>query len=113
MLRATGIEREVDPRRFLTERQTRKMSTRPYMILQFAHHLAAKHGGPDRVEVFARSYASLNGRPYRVLVDPGVDLAAEPRRFLTAYPWIRPLDPGLERFESRQDRPPPNTVTIW
>ena len=41
------------------------------------------------VEVFADSYVSLNGRPAVQLVDPTIDLAAEPFRPF-GQPWILP-----------------------
>jgi hypothetical protein len=61
----------------LTPLQTRMMATQPDMILSYAQHLARRiaqrrgHG----VEVRADVRVSLNGRPQRHLIDPGVDLA--------------------------------------
>ena len=70
---------------FLTSRQEDKMAGDPEMILQFAHHLKRTLGD---VEVRVRTNTSLNRRPPRQLVDPTVDLAAQPRT-LWAAPWIR------------------------
>ena len=72
------------------------MSTRPDMILQFAHHLAAlwESEGYEGIEVRTRVMASLNGRPRQLLIDPDVDLAREPRSLLPAS-WIVPLTTPL------------------
>ncbi|MCG8407328.1 MAG: HTTM domain-containing protein [Phycisphaerales bacterium] len=81
---------------YLTRRQIRKMSQRPDMILQFAHHLADKYremGHPD-VEVRAQVQSSLNGRKYQALIDPDANLAAEERNLRTAS-WIMPLTEPL------------------
>jgi vitamin K-dependent gamma-carboxylase len=82
----------VDPTDVLSSWQYSKMAIRPEMIRQFAHHLAdlsAENGVPG-VEVYAWTQASLNGRPTQQLVDPRVDLAAEPVSF-GAPDWVRPL----------------------
>lgn len=83
---------EVDPHAYLTPWQLQKMSNRPDMILQFSHHLAdeLRGQGRERVEVRAQVMASLNGRPPQWLIDPTVDLAAQPRNLEPAS-WIVPL----------------------
>lgn len=88
-----GRQREVDPRELLTRRQYRKMSTRPDLILQFAHELARREAanGQPGVEVRARVRASLNGRRKTLLVDPSVDLSRQPWS-LRPSPWIVPFD---------------------
>jgi len=77
---------------FLTSRQERKMSTRPHMILEFAHFLAGRYREKEgrEVEVRVEASCSLNGRAWQLLVDPEVDLAAEPRN-LWPRSWIVPL----------------------
>lgn len=88
----TGARRQIDPRDYLNRRQLREMSRRPDMILQFAHHVAdleqARTGVRPVVNV--RVVASLNARPYQELIDPTVDLAAQPDRLAPAH-WIVPL----------------------
>ena len=87
---------EVPPRLYLTARQTQKMSTRPDMILQMAHHMArdqaARRGSNRPFEVRAQVTASLHGRDRQLLVDPTVNLAAE-KRSLRPARWILPLSP--------------------
>ncbi len=74
---ASGKKWEVNPQKFLSSRQVRKMVGRPDMILQFSHYLSryyAHHGYPA-VEVYVDSYAILNGhKPRRQLVKSDVDL---------------------------------------
>lgn len=100
---ATGTEWTIRPEDVLTRRQARKMSTRPDMVLQFAHRLAAdaEAAGFKSAHVYATVEASLNGRPPRPLIDPSVDLAAEPRSW-RPKPWVLPFDappPVAERPE--------------
>jgi vitamin K-dependent gamma-carboxylase len=79
---------------YLTPRQVTKMSTRPDMILQFAHFVARDQARRRQIthplEVRALVMASLHGRPARLLIDPKVDLAAE-KRSLGHADWILPL----------------------
>jgi hypothetical protein len=91
---ASGKTWVVDPRRELLPWQARKMSGRPDMTLQYAHHLAEDYrarGFPE-VEVRARVEASLNARPRQLLIDSDVDLARV-RPSLGPSPWIVPLEP--------------------
>jgi hypothetical protein len=83
---------EVNPGAYLTPRQLDKMSARPDMILQFSHYLAheLRQQGHAQIEIRARVMASLNGRQLQLLIDPAVNLAAQPRTLAPA-PWITPL----------------------
>lgn len=93
---ASGQTWVVHPGEYLTPWQEARMAARPDMILQFAHHLARqlRPPGGGRVEVRASVEASLNGREPQLLIDPAVDLAAEPRT-LGAARWIVPLAQSL------------------
>ena len=77
---------------FLTFRQNEKMSSRPHMILEFAHFLARHYRENEgrEVEVRVQTSCSLNGRAPQLFIDPEVNLAAEPRT-LWPKPWIVPL----------------------
>jgi vitamin K-dependent gamma-carboxylase len=85
----------VSPAFHLTPRQVTKMSTRPDMLLQFAHHIARDQARrrkiPHSLQVRALVTASLHGRPPGLLIDPNADLAAQ-RRSLGHASWILPLD---------------------
>jgi vitamin K-dependent gamma-carboxylase-like protein len=88
---------EIDPNVQLTSWQYSKMSTRPDMILQYAHHVARdlRAQGYSDVEIHALVWVSLNGRKPALLVDPDVDLAAEKRSALGGADWVLPLHEPL------------------
>ncbi len=74
--------------------QFRKMLINPDMILQFAHHQARslEQRGYRDVKIYAADLrVALTGRPYQQFIDPTVNLADEPRRLFTPYPWVLPL----------------------
>jgi hypothetical protein len=83
---------EVDPRDYLTRRQTRKMIVRSDMIHQFANYLEEvwREAGHADVEVYADVMKSLNGRPVQRYIDPDVDLTAVPLGYLRADAWVLP-----------------------
>lgn len=91
---ALGETWEIVPGEFLTARQESVMSGHPDMIHQFAIHVARQYEKDYgmRVEVRAKASASLNGRKSAVLIDPAVNLAAEPRG-ISAKRWITPVPP--------------------
>ncbi len=83
---------EVNPRDYLSHRQTWKMMTRSDMIHQFANHLEAiwREAGHEDVAVRAEIWKSLNGRPPQRFIDPDVDLTAVPRAYARSDPWVLP-----------------------
>ena len=86
----TGREEIVRPRDSLEDRQYRKLTTHPDMILQYAHHLRQLRAGPQgkRIAIYGEFHARLNGRPRQRLVDNTVDLARE-EWSLWGYPdWV-------------------------
>ncbi len=99
---ATGEQWEIDSAAYLTGWQERKMSTRPLMIWQFSHFLAEEmqRQGRGDVEMKVQARISLNGRARQDLIDPTVDLAAQPYSFLHTLapsPWVVPLHEPLRR----------------
>lgn len=88
----TSARWRIDLEAWLTRRQIANMATRPDMILQYAHHVADQQQALTgrRPIITAHVTASLNGRPAQVLIDPTVNLAAQP---MTLWPatWIVPL----------------------
>jgi vitamin K-dependent gamma-carboxylase len=87
----SGREWRVAATDYWTRYQASMMATQPDMILEAAHVIAAdfRRRGVARPEVRADVMVSLNARPARRLIDPAVDLAAEPFT-LTAHRWILP-----------------------
>lgn len=115
--RAQQQQTLLNPRSVLTQRQVDKMSYDPEMLREFAV-FAGRAIEADRgreIEIHAIVYCSLNGRRPQLLVDPTVNLAAEPRRFRAA-PFIVPLrgpllaEPNLappEEWPQRYQLQPP------
>ena len=73
-----------------------KFAKDPEMILDLAHGLAAEslRRTGKQTEVRALVLASLNGRKLQLLIDPAVDLAAQPS-FAFNRLWIIPLHEPL------------------
>lgn len=92
----TGEVKEINPRKDLSKRQYRKMSTRPDMILQYAHHLSNKHNkeGEKHISVYADVEASLNGREKQLLIKPHIDLSKQHFNIFK-NDWIVPLNTPL------------------
>ena len=85
---------------FLMASRLRQMFGRPELLLYYVPLVAKRYRAEGRdVEIYADSLVSLNFRPKQRLIDPTVDLAAEPNS-LMPYPW-------LTEFE---DTPMRNTV---
>jgi vitamin K-dependent gamma-carboxylase len=86
----------IKPEDYLKSHQLTKVTTKPELILLFAHYLAEerRREGYDDVEVRARVMVSLNGRRPQLLIDPNVDLAKEQLTLLPAR-WIVPLTTPL------------------
>lgn len=94
---ATGGRQEIDPWETLEPWQVNRIDGRPYMIRQYARHLAAEaqRAGRPGVEVRVEAWLSLNNRPAQRLVDPEVDLARAPADLgFGRAPWIVPLVVG-------------------
>lgn len=73
--------------------QAVRMTRDPFMIRQFAQHVASVSrvkGFPD-VEVRAFALCSMNGRVPQLMIDPDVDLAADE----LPEDWIMPLEADL------------------
>lgn len=88
----TGERWDVKPSDFLLHTQYNRMKRSPERIRQFAHFLANKYseGRPRRVQVRAEAIISMNLRRPQRIVDPTVDLAAQPASLLIPK-WIVPL----------------------
>ena len=78
---ATGRRWVADPTELYTPNQLRVMATEPDLIHQAALAIAAdeRARGPRRRGPRRRVGVSLNGPPAARLIDPTVDLAAQPR----------------------------------
>lgn len=88
--------RPFNPRALLSQKQLDKMSYEPELLRQFSRHIAdlAAQDGLGRQEVHVEVWCSLNGRRPQLMIDPRIDLAAEPFRW-RRQPWILPLTQPL------------------
>jgi vitamin K-dependent gamma-carboxylase len=86
--RTSGQVTEIDPRRYLIPHQLDRMTRDPEMLREFASFLKREQDSIREIHVVA--LCSLNGRKPQPLVDPKIDLGAEPRRF-GPQPYIVPL----------------------
>lgn len=77
----------------ITGLQVERMAINPDMILQYSHYLADnfRQQGYEDVEVRVHVMVSMNGREPQLMIDPTVDLAAQPRTRPPAS-WIMPLE---------------------
>ncbi|MEQ1500935.1 MAG: HTTM domain-containing protein [Myxococcota bacterium] len=89
---ATGQRWTVRPEDELTDRQRHEASFHPEMLLQYAHHLRDRFGadGHPGVRITCDAWVSVNGGASARLIDPTVDLAAEPAWTLAPRRWILP-----------------------
>ncbi len=83
----------IDHREFINERQYEDLIGKPDLILNFAHQLRDFYQNKFQTEVavYASSRVSLNGRPYKEIIYPKVDLAKQTRSVFH-YEWIIPLE---------------------
>ncbi|TLV03189.1 HTTM domain-containing protein [Dyadobacter luticola] len=91
-VKSSGKSFVVKPEKFLTRIQARQCSFQPDMILQFAHYLHNyyQETGLGDTEIHAVCYASVNGHPSNLLIDPKTDLALvhdsfRPKKWITDW----------------------------
>lgn len=76
---------------FLSKKQKHNLGTKPDFVWQFAQYLKQTYADKGKeVEIYARVYTSVNGKPYKQLIDPKVDLAKEPWHPFKHHDWILP-----------------------
>jgi len=88
----TGNTWNLNPEIYLNWRQKRKLTTRPYLAIQFAHYIEEqfKIKGFENVEVRVKAKVSLNGRRKQLIIDPNTDLTMYNDSLMPAE-WILPL----------------------
>ena len=89
---SSGKAGAIDLRPFVTEFQLNRVSRDPRMIHELAQYVGVdlKARGFDGVELRALSLVSMNGRMPQLLIDPDVDLLAEPLGYARPS-WVVPL----------------------
>jgi hypothetical protein len=98
---------ELNTMRFLTERQYSKMSTRPYMILEFAKFLKQQlvNEGLDFYEIRVVAYSSYNYRTEQQLVRSDIDMSKQTYSDFKHNDWVLQLDPKLKPIPIQNDKP--------
>ena len=88
----TGEKRYADPVDYLNSSQFKVFAGNPGMILLFVHHLdrLVKSNAGFDPKITAKIEVSLNGRPFRELIDPNLDLSEIPP-YQPSYLWIKPF----------------------
>ncbi len=87
----TGERNNYDYRKLLTKKQYRSVKAKPDLIWQLAQHIKQLEAikGKD-VAVYTVTRVKVNGGEYFPLIDPKIDLAAEPWRHFRHHDWILP-----------------------
>jgi len=83
---------------YLIPRQYRAMSTRPELMLQFAHFLKEKalQKGFTSPLIRVESKTMINNRKYQVMINPDVDLTTiNPPNY--RWDWVNPFDSTLSK----------------
>ncbi len=77
---------------YLSEEQRERMEVRPELIRQYARFLSSQFErfGFGKVSVYAKAWVSLNERKKQLIINPKIDLAAQPESIRHAH-WILPL----------------------
>ncbi len=76
---------------YLSKKQKRMIATKPDVIWQFCQHLKAEYKAKGQdVSVFVDCKISVNGRPYKTLVNPKIDIAAVKWNTFSHSEWLLP-----------------------
>ena len=87
----TGKRTYIDLNKYLSSKQKRSASTKPDVMWQFAQRLKQKFKdeGQD-VAVYIKSKVSVNGKPYKTLINPDIDIANLKWDVFKHSNWILP-----------------------
>jgi hypothetical protein len=85
----TGKTFYIDKNDYLTKKQQRSMMSKPDGIWQFTQRLAEEYRqkGED-IEIYVNAKVSVNGGPYRTLVDPEQDFAKAKWDYFFHNDWV-------------------------
>lgn len=87
--KTTGKSYYVDKSKYLSEKQIRSMMAKPDGIWQFTQRLKKEYEEKGQhIEIYVRSRVSVNGGPYRELVDQKVDFAQAKWDYFFHNDWI-------------------------
>ena len=88
----SGKRTHIDLNKYLSTKQKRSASTKPDIMWQFAQRLKQdfKNKGQD-VAVYINCKVSVNGKPYKTLINPDIDIANVEWDVFNHSNWILPL----------------------
>ncbi|GAA4939856.1 HTTM domain-containing protein [Algibacter agarivorans] len=87
----TGKRLFIDMKDYLSAKQVRTASTKPDVIWQFAQHLKQKFkDGGQNVAIYINSKVSVNGKPYKTLINPNIDIANVEWDAFNHSTWVLP-----------------------
>jgi uncharacterized membrane protein YphA (DoxX/SURF4 family) len=91
--KATNEVIKINLNDYLTKKQQRGATTKPDFIWQFSQRLKQEYAKQGRdVQVFVWAYVSVNGRPFKPLVNPEIDIASVPWSHFKYSDWLLPSD---------------------
>ncbi len=96
----TGITTKVKLSNYLSSKQIRLVSTKPDAIWQFSQHLKREYAKKEEnISVFVSCKISVNGRPFKELVNPNIDIANVSWSVFKHNDWLLPSDDYLEAIK--------------
>jgi hypothetical protein len=94
----TGKKETIKLKDYLTQKQIHLVATKPDVIWQFAQHLKKEYAKKnENVSVYATCKISVNGRSYKSLVNPNVDLASVSWSVFKHNNWLAPQGNYLQK----------------
>lgn len=91
----TGKTFYVNKNDYLTPKQQRAMMSKPDGIWQFTQRLAKEYQAKgEDIEIYVTAKVSVNGGPYKTLVDPEQDFAKAKWNYFLHNDWILLYDKG-------------------
>lgn len=91
--KATGDTTIVDKSQYLTEAQSRSVSSKPDMIWQFCQYLKEDYAKKGKeIKIFVDCKVSINGKKKLRLIDPNVDMAKAKWDYFFHNEWLLPED---------------------
>ncbi|KJD36419.1 HTTM domain-containing protein [Tamlana sedimentorum] len=92
--KTTGERIRINLNQYLTKKQKRKLAINPDVIWQFAQHLKQDFKAKNQeIEVYVTCRVSVNRKPYKLFINPKVDLANVEWQALKHSDWILPSKP--------------------
>ncbi|NAS31972.1 HTTM domain-containing protein [Flavobacteriaceae bacterium R38] len=83
----------VNPKKYLSRKQSRIIGTKPDVIWQFVQRLKKEYASQGKeVAIYGMGKIKVNNGPYKTLIDPNVDLSMEEWSHFKHHSWILPSE---------------------